>query len=333
MKKQLAAALAVLMTTGVMAQDLVPKVIYGEDNRIDVIDSDNELFVKLAISTAAQIEKNKLRQRGAETILDFESLADGMGACPSERFAAQNSIARCSGFLVGPDLLVTAGHCIASQSDCDRYNWVFDYREGEVDDNKLPSSSVYNCKKIITQELDNSTRADYALVQLDRKVTGRDPLKFRRSGRPANGDKLVVIGHPSGLTTKIADGAEVVNSSPDQYFVADLDTYGGNSGSAVFNAESGVIEGILVRGARDYVYNYEQGCYVSNVCEQVGGVSCGGEDVSRITAFVINSDEAPAVVDEDNTTTVTAVRPVDGFFDFLRRYIRYFILPPFFWFL
>ena len=44
---------------------------------------------------------------------------------------------------------------------------------------------------------------------------------------------LVVIGHPSGLPTKIADGAWVRNNESEYYFVTNLDTFGGNSGSAV----------------------------------------------------------------------------------------------------
>ncbi|PIP90066.1 MAG: hypothetical protein COW01_09305 [Bdellovibrionales bacterium CG12_big_fil_rev_8_21_14_0_65_38_15] len=61
-----------------------------------------------------------------------------MGVCPTEKFAAQNSIAKCSVFLVAKDLLVTAGHCARSPEECERYAWLFDYREGEVDDGKIP---------------------------------------------------------------------------------------------------------------------------------------------------------------------------------------------------
>lgn len=287
MKKQLIASCALVLTSAsVYAQDMssaIPKVIYGEDNRVDVSDSNNPLFIKLAMSTAAQIDKSKLTIRGSDAILSFESLENGMGVCPTEKFAAQNSIARCSGFLIAKDLLVTAGHCVRSQQECDKYSWVFDYREGEVNDGKLPSSSVYSCKKILRQALDPISEADYALIQLDRKVKDRKPLKFRKNGSPSVGDELVVIGHPSGLTTKISDGAKVIENSADQYVLTDLDTYGGNSGSAVFNATSGAIEGILVRGARDYVYDWQQGCYVSNVCESVGGAGCEGEEVSRIS--------------------------------------------------
>ena len=59
--------------------------------------------------------------------------------------------------------------------------------------------------------------------------------------------------------------------------MANLDTYGGNSGSAVFNAKTGLVEGILVRGEQDYVQKGD--CRVSNVCPADG---CRGEDVTKI---------------------------------------------------
>ena len=62
------------------------------------------------------------------------------------------------------------------------------------------------------------------------------------------------------------------------FFNANLDTYGGNSGSAVFNASTGEVEGILVRGATDYVRNGS--CQVSN---RIGNNSGSGESVTKIT--------------------------------------------------
>ena len=81
------------------------------------------------------------------------------------------------------------------------------------------------------------------------------------------------------MPTKIADGANVRNLQ-GKFFQANLDTYGGNSGSAVFNVETGEVEGILVRGETDYVFNSALGCQVSNLCAADG---CRGEDVTYIS--------------------------------------------------
>ena len=263
-----------------MASNTQIKVIYGDDDRVDVIDSDNAMYVELAMSTAAMIPSNSLRTSTNGEITIAGSSLEDRGMCASERFSEQTTAANCSGFLVGEDLLVTAGHCIKSSSDCANYQWVFDYRIENQGDSSVTvaETSVYSCNKIISRELTRSDMNDYALIQLDRKVTDRRVLDYRKKGKISKGEKLVVIGHPSGLPTKIADGS-TVRSLKGKYFVADLDTYGGNSGSAVFNAKTGVVEGILVRGETDYVYDSRQGCRVSNVVSQNSG---RGEDVTFI---------------------------------------------------
>ncbi len=271
-----------LLTTSIaFAGTTGTKVIYGDDNREDVMNSTNNMYVELSKSTAGMISKYNLSNNGDGTVSVKGSTLQSRGMCASERFAQQTTAANCSGFLVGEDLLVTAGHCIENMSDCRKYQWVFDYKmsantTGHV---SVPESSVYSCKKVINSVLSRSTMNDFALIQLERKVTDRRVLDYRRSGQVSVGEDLVVIGHPSGLPTKIADGA-TVKSLSGKYFSANLDTYGGNSGSAVFNANTGLIEGILVRGATDYVYDSRQGCRVSNVLRQNEG---SGEDVTFIT--------------------------------------------------
>jgi V8-like Glu-specific endopeptidase len=189
--------------------------------------------------------------------------------------------ASCSGFLVSSNVLVTAGHCIKSNYDCSTYKWVFDFKvdhseQGAV---SVPKSSVYNCKKIISRELNSTNKDDYAVIELDREVQDRNPLPFRRSGKIEKGDSLAVIGHPTGLPTKIADSASV-RALSGKYFIANLDTYGGNSGSAVFNVKTNLVEGILVRGENDYITDAQGGCRASYVCKDGG---CRGEDVTYIT--------------------------------------------------
>lgn len=273
--------LALMLTTS-FAQAKT-KVIYGEDNRLDIFETVNPMHLELAQSTAAMISRNSMDTDGDVTTITGSTLAD-RGICASERFAEQLTAANCSGFLVGPDLLVTAGHCITSQADCRNSDWVFGFAvtsgEQERTSFEVKTSDVYSCKEILERDLSRSNNNDYALIRLDRKVTDRQYLTVRSEGKVEQGTEIVVIGHPTGLPTKVADGAIVRNNSNSIYFSANLDTYGGNSGSAVFNAETGTVEGILVRGENDYVYDSSQGCRVSNRCADTG---CRGEDVTRIT--------------------------------------------------
>ncbi len=271
---------AALMATGTQAAQ--QKVIYGEDNRRDVYEESDPMLLELAKSTAALISTRALSSSSqGMTKVNGSQLGASRGFCAEEPYGEQIAAANCSGFLVAPNVLVTAGHCIQSLSDCKGYNFVFDFKTDHAGQTEysVPTSSVYSCKKVIKTVLNSwGDKMDYAVVELDRDVTDRAPLKYRTSGKVADGTDLVVIGHPSGLPTKIADGAYVRNNSNSVYFSANLDTYGGNSGSAVFNAQTGEIEGILVRGENDYTRSGS--CTVSYRCENDG---CRGEDVTRIT--------------------------------------------------
>jgi V8-like Glu-specific endopeptidase len=272
------AGVGLLLTGSLFASN---KVIYGDDDRLDVFESRNKKYIKLSKSTAAMIPNHKIESLNAyEVTLGGKTLADG-GKCSTENFASQPTTANCSGFLVDKNKIVTAGHCIKDMDDCKESSWVFDYKVSYSSQSKVIVSKkkVFKCKKIISQSLDESTKNDYALIELTEAVTDREPLKFRKSGKAKVGDKLVVIGHPSGLPTKIAAGAKV-RKVGKIFFTANLDTYGGNSGSAVFNATTGVVEGILVRGDQDYKWDFNQGCMVSN---QISDSSGRGEDVTLIT--------------------------------------------------
>ena len=263
------------------AQNKKMDVIYGEDNRVDVYASKNSSFVELSKSTAAMIGAANLTARGSETVIGGKTL-EARGICASERFSHQSTAANCSGFLVAENILVTAGHCIKSEADCKANKWVFDYKVDNAEQASVTvdSSDVYSCSKIISRSLDPITKNDFAVIELDRK-SDRRPLTFRRKGKITPGTSLVVIGHPTGLPTKISDGAKV-RSLSNVFFVANLDTFGGNSGSAVFNTKTSEVEGILVRGETDYVYDSAQGCQVAYKCSETG---CRGEDVTMITVI------------------------------------------------
>jgi V8-like Glu-specific endopeptidase len=287
-KTQLVITLSLGMLTfqSVIANETKTDIIYGEDNRIETYQANKQLQ-KLAASTAGMINTIKTIKVGKNTMLPPYTISDDMGLCETERFADQPSAVSCSGFLVGPDLLVTAGHCIQTQKDCDDVTWVFDYKvksDSEKTDILVPSKDTYKCSKVIESKLFSSytLKKDYALIKLDRVVKGRTPLKFRTSGKVALKTDLTVIGHPSGLPQKVGGGAKVLSNGHDNYFKTNLDTFGGNSGSAVFNTKTGLVEGILVRGAKDY--DKVGGCLkVHKTTEEITDFKKYGEAVTRIS--------------------------------------------------
>ncbi len=282
-----------LLATEVFSQN---KVVYGRDGRSDVRFSKNKVYKKLAKSTAAMIESSSLTLKGSsyELSSSVRSLGSSQRLCKGEAFATQPAAASCSGFLVGKDLLVTAGHCVSGymQHACKDFKWAFGYNvksKTSPFDIKIKKSDVYACKEVVAVELSESI--DYAIIRLDRKVTNRKPLKFRTSGSVKVHDPLTVVGYPWGLPGKITSGGSVIYSDHEVFFGGNLDTFQGNSGSAVFNSKTGLVEGILVRGRADKYADYSssQGqCYRVNTCDQDGS-NCveesriDGEEVTRIT--------------------------------------------------
>ncbi|MDZ4662601.1 MAG: serine protease [Pseudomonadota bacterium] len=256
-------------------------VIYGSDDRKDLYQVEDANLLALASSTVALMRSETIEVLNNDEVRILGSnFGSRYNLCESEPYRQQDSAAFCSGFLVAPNKIVTAGHCI-SDSNCNKTKFVFGFAVKE--DGKLPSvlprDYVYACKKVVRTESFADYGADFAVVELDREVNNFSPLALRGDGQIQKGDSVLVIGHPSGLPTKVSGGAQVRDPSPVAYFVANLDTYGGNSGSAVFNSETGAVEGILVRGETDYITKEGANCRVSNVCKDD---QCMGEHVTKI---------------------------------------------------
>ncbi len=278
------------------------KVIYGDDDRLDLYQVTQGRQRELADSTVALIKDHKLTRSedGASYTIEVEAYKEEYGLCSDEPFVDQVTAAGCSGSLVGADLILTAGHCIETQTECENTNYVFGFgvtRAGEMP-TTVAASEVYGCAElIVTKQEDDG--ADFAILRLDRAVTGHAPLAVSRRGNLDVGAGLVVIGHPAGLPTKVSAGAGVRDNSHEGYYVANLDTYGGNSGSAVFNTETNEIEGVLVRGERDYTTDPERGCTISLRCTNDG---CRGEDVTKISQALPYLDSASVRLEITDTS-------------------------------
>jgi len=300
MKRILGAALvaAAGLATTASAQ-FHPDVIYGSDTRVDLYQVKDPALLALADSTIALFQASDVTIKDGAAALATQPYGETYALCKEEPFYSQGSGAFCSGSLVAPDVIMTAGHCVPSAAECAGIKFVFgfDVKQEGVLPASVPETQVYGCKELIGRE-QNETGADWALVRLDRKVADHAPVKLNLSGTIAKGAPVMVIGHPAGLPTKIAGGAHVRDASPNGYFVANLDTYGGNSGSAVFNESTGLVEGVLVRGEQDFVR--KNGCFVSNVCPVDG---CRGEDVTKI------ANVAPKIPVAEEQAHVAALQP------------------------
>lgn len=257
------------------------KVIYGVDGRVDVFQLPAGPNLDDVDSVVALFNDADVIDNGNGTsTLQTQNFGAAQNLCAGERFRDQPTGAFCSGFLVAPDIIATAGHCVNAGNVANvRFVFGFRMRNATTAETVINNAEIYRGVNVIGQQLVGNG-ADWALVRIDRPVTNHPIVRIRRTGKIGDIQAVHVIGHPSGLPTKFAGGAAVRNNQPSAFFVANLDTYGGNSGSPVFNSDTHEVEGILVRGEADFVQ--QDTCRVSLVCPTTG---CRGEDCTRTTEF------------------------------------------------
>lgn len=277
----------ITIATSFILQVSIYADIFGLDNR-SLVPTFNSIEQSRSIAVGV-INSLWEEKENESSQLNFDRL-DYM--CTDERFYNQASIAyACTGFLVGPDLLVTAGHCAtnyreifnSTENYCESYTWMFDYQvdpSGSFSNNLVSDEKIYFCKEIIYAVSDEGyPHRDFALIRLDRKVSNRMPLKIAREN-VKKGESVWMLGHPMGLPLTLTNEAFVLKEKSsrnnnetliENYFLTDLDALAGNSGSPVFN-ELGEVQGVLVGGNPNdtSVFDEQNRCERVNRCDQNG---------------------------------------------------------------
>lgn len=285
----------VLCLTSAYAQSS-NKVFYSKDGRVEVYQAKSK-WKTSAMSTAALISLDKLKFDPSSNTYRISKLGQSemgrnLNLCEEVRFREQVNVSTCSGFLIKEDVLLTAGHCASGEMkdicSSGKYAWVFGYQAKKYENTKdiqIKKEDVVTCKSVLDATMNYTI--DYAAIRLSRKVN-KTPLKLNKNKKLNDKDELVVIGNPWGLPTKVTLGGKVINNKEKYFFTAALDTFQGNSGSAVFNKRTGLVEGILVRGKTDAVMDEDNYCRRVNQCDEQGN-NCSytggyqiGEDVMRM---------------------------------------------------
>jgi V8-like Glu-specific endopeptidase len=264
---------------GVVLQ--VQRSIYGNDNREEIFNLADDRDKNNADGVVALFKSTNIMDNGNGTsTLATKNYRTEFKLCERERFGKQPFGAYGSGFLVAPRIIATAGHCVDSGNvTTTRFVFGFRMRDSTTAETRIANGEIYSGVSLIGRSMPPAG-ADWALVKLDRDVTNHQILKIRRSGIINAEQKLHIIGHPSGLPAKFADGAVVRDNSQSKIFIANLDAYHGNSGSPVFNRCTHEVEGILIEGGRNDFINTGD-CCVSIVSAFTGGI----EVCTRTTEF------------------------------------------------
>jgi hypothetical protein len=276
----------IFLTTSMSTYAASDKVIYGVDNRrlMSELDSSADAqAIKYSSSVLAQIPNWRIKSMKENISVETRDLKYGLNICDGENFLDQPLVSSCTAFLVGADLIVTAGHCVKDKYDCKKQTWVLDYDSaadftGPKGTITFPKDKTYSCRDLVNWSGNNNL--DYALIKLDREVVGRAPLKIRRDGKVASNESLMILGHPLGMPKMLTDNILVRDNSMTFVFKTNADTFSGNSGSPVFGVLSGMVEGILVRGDEDFEMDLDLGCQRMSRC---GDKECRGESVQRST--------------------------------------------------
>jgi hypothetical protein len=287
------------------------KSLYGTDRRREFWEVQDPIQLQVANSVAALVTEQHYKELSKSYQLIGKPLGEVAELCSGEHFYSQPVIANCSGFVVGPDLVATAGHCVPK--DLTSLRIVFGYRAIRPANDvrivtEIPKSQVYRVLEAVSQRYDgpNIRTIDYAVLRVDRKIVDHLQLPLDTKEGVKTGDELYVLGFPSGLPLKLADQAFVRSVSDKGYFVSNLDTFGGNSGSPVLKDGTLIVEGILVRGDNDYAYRGK--CQVTLVCPR-DGTDCrnDGEDATSIPAIadVFGSANATAFTEKAVLIPVT----------------------------
>ena len=231
--------------------------IYGRDSRSEAaLHPDKSAIIQ---ASAGLIREKYLVRTSDGVELKAPSAKSEHLLCDGEAYASQTSASHCSGTLIAPDLIYTAGHCYRSDNVCTDSVWVFDY----VLDRRLEEKNVYHCKEVFR------TSEDFAVIKLDRAVEDRLPVRLSTEDLIER-DEVFMVGTMLGVPIKVTDEAQVLGQDVEGHYVTNLDAFVGNSGSGVYNLQTLELSGILISGETDFVF--QQGCYRSRVTPEKMGL-------------------------------------------------------------
>lgn len=277
---------------------------YGNPPGMRDIAAETNINIRAASQAVALIisrDVMALSNAGSSFEVGCQRLGDQYNLCQSEPFWNQpvptfglphetpRAADAATAFLVAPDLVMTAGHVVEG-SLFDDMRFVFGFSDISMPQSRLTfaASDVYAPGKLLAKVFGGADRSDWALIRLTRSVKDITHLKLSEQQRIDDSAKVYVIGHPCALPMKVAGAAGIRNNSAPAFFISNLATYRGNSGSPVLNVDTFAVEGILASDpcARDF-----RGLPKSCKCY----IPCGNDDECQGRRITRTSEFAEVV--------------------------------------
>ena len=222
-----------------------------------------------ADGVAVMVYSSYLEVSGGTVTVPTETFQQGYNVCGGQPYDNQPVIdgGWCTGYLVSPTLVATAGHCVdwaSAGTNESQFSFVFGYRmlNATTAETTFSTADVYTGVQVAAL----CSNADCALVQLSRPVTNHRILQLSQTA-PTLSDSVYVLGYPFVLPLKYDEPAPLFRVV-DNTFFAQLSIGGGNSGSPVFNATTNLVEGTLAGYSSSAAPEFDStdaGCSVEHV--------------------------------------------------------------------
>lgn len=230
------------------------KAIYGSFDSKFTSKQSPQHILYMSTGIAYIVPKKNVKKLDKKTnMIVAKPLSDVANLCSYENFSDHRaSSPTCTGFLVAPDLVATAGHCVTDKKSCKNLNFVFGVTSAKEFSQgfQIDKTNFYSCKKIITTN--QNDRRDYALIKLNKKVQARHIFEIEDDSRLNDESSVYMIGHPLGLPVTYTRAVPVSNYYFNDFFTAPLNSFSGNSGSPVINSSTNKVVGILASGQKDF---------------------------------------------------------------------------------
>ncbi|MEP6892188.1 MAG: trypsin-like peptidase domain-containing protein [Gaiellaceae bacterium] len=163
-------------------------------------------------------------------------------------------LSSCTGTLIGPDLVLCAGHCVSDPLDLNVVSGsvTFDFQTNC--DRTRPTGynprffKVNRAIRVMQTNPSGAGGLDYSLLQLKVPVPGVPSVPMR-ADLPKVNDPVFEVHHPQGIAKKVSPRgggtlAKISSVSANNgftYLFANTDLTGGSSGSALFDMSGKVI--------------------------------------------------------------------------------------------